>query len=148
MSQTINHRVVFIVCGGGLFRGEHFDFDQDLLGKLADGDCRTGGIGRAESFGVNGVHGGEVGHVGEIDSGLDDIVHCQSGGFEDCLHVAERLACLLCDSFGDFAGLGVEGNLAGCEQEGAAVYCLAVRSDGSGALSVAIGVFISVVING
>ena len=117
---------------GGLFGGEDFDFDEDLLGELAHGHGAAGGEGGGERFGVNGVHGGEVTHVGKVDGGLHYVVHSEAGGFEDGLRVGETLAGLLGDPFGDFAGRGVDGNLAGGEHEGSAVDSLAVGADGAG----------------
>jgi hypothetical protein len=52
-------------------------------------------------LGVEGVHGGEVGHVFEEDGGFDDVGEVEAGGGEDSLEVFEDAGGLGFDAAGD-----------------------------------------------
>ena len=85
----------------------------------------------AKVFGVEGVHGGEVGHVFEEDGGFDDVGEVEAGGGEDGLEVFEDAGGLGCDAAGDQrAGGGVEGDLAGGVEGVADADGLGVGADG------------------
>ncbi len=86
--------------------GDALDFYEGVFGEAGDLDGGAGGRGDAfggEVFGVEGVHGGEVGHVLEEDGGFDDVGEVQAGGGEDGLEVLEDAGGLGFDAAGDEA---------------------------------------------
>ncbi len=102
---------------------EDFDFDSGVEGELCDLDAGSGGEIGAEVKGVDFVDFGEVGHVGEIDGCFDDFSERAPRLFEKKLNVLEDQFGLLGDVAAvDFAGLAVNGNLAGEEDKVAGNY--------------------------
>ncbi len=85
-------------------------------------------------FAVNGVHGGKVLHVSQVDVAFNNIIKCFSGGSQHCRNVFKNLgglcACVACHQF---ASAWVYGCLAGQKYQAVfAFYTLGVRADGFG----------------
>lgn len=55
----------------------------------------------------------EVGHVGDEDVDLDDLLDAGAGGGQDSLEVADTGSGLLLDGALDQVALGITGDLAG-----------------------------------
>ena len=86
-------------------------------GEAADFDAGFGG-GVGEVFGVEGVEFGEFVDVGHIHRGFGDLGEAATGGFEYGFDVGEGLAVFGDLAAGDeFAGGGMDAELAGDEQE-------------------------------
>src|ERR1700691_4123931 len=114
--------------------GDDFDLDQGVPGKSRD---RNRGAGwRRHSFGrevpgIDGVHGGEVGHVLQKDDGFDDVGEVGAGGGENRLDVLKDPGGLLGDGAGDdLAGGRIKGDLTGGVEEVAEAHSLRVGTDG------------------
>ena len=125
--------------GRGLEFGDDFDLDQGVLGEGGDGD---GGAGRGwyafgcEILGVDGVHGGEVAHVLEEDSGFDDVDEVHACLLEDGFEAFAGAGGLLGDAAGDhLAGDGIECDLAGGVEGVADADGLGVGADGGRGLA-------------
>src|SRR5882762_5826386 len=101
---------------GGLLR-DHFDLDESVFGESGHGYGGAGGGYDAfggKVFGVDLVHGGEVGHVLEEDGGLYDVNEVEAGFAEDGFEVFEHAGGLFGDAAGDeHAGGRVQSDLAG-----------------------------------
>jgi len=87
-----------------------------------DGEARDDGgarrLGGAEELGVDGVHGGEIVAVAEIDAALDDVGEGGAAAFEQDPDVVQRLASLGRDIAGDhLLGGGIDRDLPGDEDE-------------------------------
>ena len=98
----------------GLLYSHAFDLDQCVLGQAGCLKCGTGGIGSGEEFGIDRIHGGEVGNVGKQYGGLDHVAHIGTGCSQNGFDVGQTLAGLggdiiTCES----AGGGINGQLAG-----------------------------------
>ena len=74
----MNGRRVFYLSGlcSRLYsaHSDNLDFNEHTLGELADSNGRAGRVRFGEYFAVDLVHGSEVGHVGEEDGCLDNVV--------------------------------------------------------------------------
>src|ERR1039457_1880504 len=91
--------------------GGWFDFPRGDGG----GARRLGG---GEELGVDGVHGGEIVAVAEIDAALDDVGEGGSAAFEQDPDVVQRLASFGRDIAGDhLLGGGIDRDLPGDEDE-------------------------------
>lgn len=91
---------MFPLTGRVLLDGDRIDLDlrtHRQLGYLIADAC--GHILRKER-GVNGVHRGEIGDVGEQDRRFHDIGVGITRLFEDVPQIGERLARLVFDAFG------------------------------------------------
>ncbi len=87
----------------------------------------------AEGGGVEGVKGGEVGHVFEEDGAFDHVIEGEARAGEKAFDIGEDLEGLAGEVGGvDFAGGGIDGDLAGREEEVAAADGLGVGTDGGG----------------
>ena len=73
---------------------DNLDFHQGALRQGLDGHSRTGGIRLSEEFRIDGVHIGEVVHIGQEYRRLHNVSHCETCLFKNRLDVGERLACL------------------------------------------------------
>lgn len=100
-------------------------------GNLDRGPRRR--LGR-EMPGINLVHLRELGEVDHKDGRADDMAQRQARRFEDALHVLDHALGLGDDVAGadKLTRGGVEGDLAGEENEVAGVDGLGIRSDGLG----------------
>ena len=99
------------------------------------GDLHRGPRGArvAEGGRVEGVEAWEVGHVGEEDRRLHDVLPARASLLEHGGEIREDLFGLRLDiPFDDLAGGGVKGDLAGGEEEAAGERGLTVRADGGG----------------
>ena len=83
---------------------------QGAFRERLDRDGAAGREGGGEELGVDFVHGGEIGHVGQEDGGLDDVLEAQAGLFEDGPRIGEALPGLDLDAtFREGAGGRVDG---------------------------------------
>ncbi len=105
-------------CRAHLPRRNALDLHQGALREGLDGDGAAGREGSGEELGVDFVHGGEVGHVGQEDGGLDHVLEAQAGRFENGARIGEALPGLDLDAaFGEGAGGRVDGQLPGNEND-------------------------------
>lgn len=110
---------------------DDFDFHAGAFGE--GGDLHRGARGEffREMFGIDFVHGGKVGEVGEKHGAFHNVGKGQSLVVQNGLHVLERPLGLRLDVAGDqVAVLGINRDLAGAEQEVAHAHGVAVRADG------------------
>ena len=117
-----------------LLCGNHFDFDQGLLGQFLHCKGGTGGAVTLEILAIHGIHLAKVAHVGEIAGGFHHIVEGAARLVEDGFEVFHALFGLCADAFRHFARGGVDGQLARNEDESVGFNSLAVRPDGSRSL--------------
>src|SRR5215469_1842302 len=85
---------------------------------------------RSEEALVDRIDSGELRDVGQIERHLDDVAHVESGGRQDLARVVERLIHLRFEAVDDFAGRGVEADLAGGERKTAGDDRLRIWADG------------------
>jgi len=100
------------LAGGVVLQRGALDLDVDALGQLLDGNTAPGGLVAGEVLLVHAVHAGKVGHVGQENVDLDDLVERAFGGLEDCSKVRENGFGLLLDRTGDNRPGLVGGDLA------------------------------------
>ena len=111
--------------------GDGLDLHHGVLGQTGDLHSAAGRGIAGEESGVDLVHGGEVVHVLEEHRGFDDVVHGQPRLGQDGLNVGQGLLCLTGDAaLGEGAGGRVDGELAGGDDDTAAVDGLGVGTDG------------------
>ena len=119
-----------------LLGGNCFNFNQSVLGQtgnLHSTACR--GIG-SEERGVDFVHSGEVVHILQENSGLNDISHTETCGGQNGFHIFQGLAGLLFNAaLGKSTGGGINGELAGSDDQIAGADALRVGADGCGSSS-------------
>ena len=73
-----------------------------------------------------------AGYWPSVKNSAYHIVHGETGGLQNSLHVGQHLTGLLGDAAGHkLAGSGVKGHLAGGDQKAAAVDSLRIGADGS-----------------
>lgn len=109
------------------------DFDFHAGATRQGGDLYGGSRGEidGEIFGVNLIHPGEVGEVGQEDGAFDDVVEGELLVVEDGFDIFENAFGLGLDVAGNkIAGGGIEGDLAGAEEQVAHANGVAVRTDG------------------
>src|SRR6476620_1423193 len=86
----------------------------------------------AERPGVDGIHGGEVSHVHQVDRGLHDAGQLETLGLENRADVGENALRLLRDvAVHQLAGGGIEAHLAGGEKQPVGAGGLTVWADGA-----------------
>ena len=95
-------------------------------------ESATRGERGLELGGVDLVHGSEVGNVGQVDRGLDDIGKGGTGSGQQGLDVGKGLLGLGLDALGHLASCGVDAQLAGQEHHVAGLDAGGIRSDGCG----------------
>ena len=120
-----------LVVVNALESGDDLDLDQTAGRKGGNLESAARGERGLELGGVNLVHGSEVGDVGQVDRGLDDIGKGGAGAVSrastlarDCLAWAStpRASCQL----------WVDAQLAGQEHHVAGLDAGGIRSDGCG----------------
>ena len=109
--------ICFFLDLGSIFYRYDLNFDQAILGKRLDCDCRACGEIAAELAGVNLVHRREISHVGQEYGCLYHVVDAHARLVEDGFDVVERLGCLLLDAaLGEIACRRVKSKLSGSEE--------------------------------
>ena len=92
-----------------LFRGQHLYFNARTFRQILHGHSRTGRERLREESGIDLVHGGKVGHIGQIYRGFDDVCKVGTGFFQYISGVCEGLCGLFFDtSFDKVARFGVD----------------------------------------
>ena len=118
---------------GILLRGDDLDLYQSVLGQTGNFHSAAGRIlAFGEEGGIHFVHGAEVVHVAEEHGGLENMVHGDAGLFQNGLHVGQGLAGLGLDALGERAGGGIDGQLAGSNDQAVELRRLGVGADGGG----------------
>lgn len=75
-----------------LLQSNALHLDGDTLWQLLSGDAASGWLDLSgEPLGVDGVHSGEVSHIGKEDRGLDDLGHVGSSSLQHQAHVLQHL---------------------------------------------------------
>ena len=115
-------------CRSSSKNGDGFHFAEDVLGQGLDRHTRPCRLCvRGEILGVYGVEGGEIIHGRDEASRLDDCGEINIGLEKDCLEVLHDHAGLGFDAtFYDETRGGIDGDLAGCEEESVGGDCLRV----------------------
>jgi hypothetical protein len=93
-----------------LGQGNALNLDGGVLGQGLDGDAAAGGLVDHPLF-VLLVHLGKVGHVGQEDVDLDNLLHRGAGLLEHGFEVLEAQRRLLGNGALGQGALGVEVNL-------------------------------------
>ena len=93
-----------LVVANALESGDDLDLDQTASRKGGNLEGAARGERGLELRGVDLVHGGEVGDVGQVDRGLDDIGKGGAGSGQQGLDVGEGLLGLGLDALGQLAG--------------------------------------------
>ena len=88
------------VFANDLESGDDFDLDQTAGRKSGNLEGAARGEGGLELGGVDLVHGSEVGNVGQVDRGLDDIGKGGAGSGQQGLNVSKGLLSLGLDASG------------------------------------------------
>lgn len=82
------------------------------------GISRSTGLDLAPVSFVDFVHSAEVGHIGEEDVDLDDLIDVRAGSFEHDGEVLDALVRACCYvALDELAGCGIHGHLAAAEHE-------------------------------
>ena len=89
-----------LVVANALESGDDLDLDQTASRKGGNLESAARGERGLELGGVDLVHGGEVGDVGQVDRGLDDIGKGGAGSGQQGLDVGEGLLGLGLDALG------------------------------------------------
>ena len=114
-----------------LLSSDDFDLNKRVLGQTGHLDRAAGRIvAFGEESRVHLVHRAEVVHVAQEHGGLDNGIHAQAGGLQDRLDIGQGLLRLLLDALGERAGRGIDGQLAGSDDQCAQIDGLAVGADG------------------
>lgn len=121
-----------LVVANALESGNDLDLDQTASRKGGNLEGAARGERGLELGGVDLVHGGEVGDVGQVDRGLDDIGKGSAGSGQQGLNVGEGLLGLGLDALGHLAGRGIDAQLAGQEHHVAGLDTGGIRADGCG----------------
>ncbi len=119
----------------GLEVRDDFDFSGVRApGQRGDLDGGAGGKISGEILRVNFIHAREIREVGEENRALDHVGEGQFLIVEDGLHVLQDAVGLRLDVASDeVAGGGIEGNLAGAEEQVADADGMVVRAVTAGA---------------
>src|SRR5918996_27152 len=92
-----------------------------------------GAADEEEIFGIDLIHGGELGHVAQEHRRLDYLFERRAGGFQNGFQIFQDLSRLSGDSSLDqVARLGIEGNLSRRVDKTIGLDCLRIRPDGFG----------------
>ena len=119
---------------GSVRHGDRFDFAEDLLRELLDGDAGARGLADKVLL-IHGIEGGKVLHVGEEAGRLDDLGEIHSGGLQDGADVFAALFRLLFDlRSDDLAGGRIQGDLAGSVQKSVCCVSLGIGADRCGSI--------------
>ena len=121
-----------LVVTNTLESGDNLDLDQTASRKGGNLESAARGERSLELGGVNLVHGGKVGDVGQVDRGLDDIGKRGAGSGQQSLDVGEGLLGLGLDTLGQLAGRGIDAQLAGQKHHVASLDTGGIRADGCG----------------
>lgn len=105
------------VAGSGRADGDGLDLEACAARQGGGLDAGARGERRDERAGIDLVHGGEIGEIGQKDRGLGDVLKPEAGGGEDGADVGEGALGLRRRVVRDFARGGVRGNLSGDENE-------------------------------
>lgn len=89
-----------LVVANALESGDDLDLNQTASRKGGNLEGAARGERGLELGGVDLVHGGEVGDVGQVDRGLDDIGKGSAGSGQQGLDVGEGLLSLGLDASG------------------------------------------------
>lgn len=103
-----------LVVANPLESGDDLNLDQ-TAGRKGGTESAARGERSLELGGVDLVHGSEVGNVGQIDRGLNDIGKGGAGSGQQGLDVSKGLLSTGLDALGHLAGCGVDAQLAGQE---------------------------------
>ena len=121
-----------LVVANALESGDDLDLDQTAGRKGGNLESAARGERSLELGSVDLVHGSEVGDVGQVDRGLDDIGKGGAGSGQQSLDVSKGLLGLGLDALGHLAGCGVDAQLAGQEHHVAGLDAGGIRADGCG----------------
>src|SRR5260370_22394643 len=111
--------------------GDHFNFQQSVLGEPRDLHGGTRGWRGGEIARVDFIHGRESVEVFEEDGGLADVMEVRASGLQNALDILENALRLLPDvGTSHFAGFGIERNLPGKIHEAVRFDRLRVGPDG------------------
>ena len=115
-----------------LLDADGLDLHQCALGQSAHFHGAAGGIvALGKELGIHGVHGGKIAHILQEHGGLSHMIHGQAGRLHNGLHIGQGLAGLGGDiALHQVAGGGINGDLAGGDDEAAAVDGLGIGADG------------------
>jgi hypothetical protein len=115
-------------------RSDEVDFDESILGKTSCLDGRAGWWSGNEVARIDFVHGREVVHVPEENSGLYDVIQRDARRFENGLQIFQDAFGLLANvGANKLVGLGIECDLAGNKNETVGFNRLGIGPDGLGA---------------
>ena len=115
---------------------DSFDFHKPVEGQFLDGHAGTGGAVRIENSRVGFVDFLEVGHAGQEHGSFDDVLFRGSHFSQQRLDILQGLAGLgAYAAFSQFAGCGIDAQLAGKVDGVSGTVALGVGTDGRGRLA-------------
>lgn len=95
-----------LVVANALESGDDLNLDQTASRKSGNLESAACGERGLELGGINLVHGGKVGDVGQVDRGLDDIGKGGAGGSQQGFDVSKGLLSLGLDASGSLPVAG------------------------------------------
>ena len=124
---------MIFLSAAGLQDDDGFDFHKPVEGQFLDSNAGPGGAVRVENSRVGFVDFLEVGHAGQEHGGFDDVLFRGSHFSQQRLDILQGLAGLgAYTAFSQFAGCGVDAQLAGKIDGISGPVALGVGADGRG----------------